>query len=225
MTDSTDIMHRTTDLVDPNSRPSNLDYIVLDASGSMLSKWLESLQAIDNYVAGLTIDTRIIAVSFTTGTGGNAEFIKFRDCRREDWKPLLLDQPQCRGHMTPLYDAINTSGRECRDINPIHNSVVYVTDGEENASKTTQPQAKAILDWMRAKGWQITFIGCDFDNSHQAALLGGNAQSAIGVSKARLVTATKELAKKRNLYSQFGVPMHWSKEDHQQFGGYIGGAK
>lgn len=224
MTDTTSIMHRTTDLVG-STRPANLDYIVLDESGSMMGKWMETLQAIDAYAAGLTIDTRILATSFTTSGQRVVTFTKFRDCKPSDWRSLLLEPPQCKGNMTPLYDAINMSVRECRDENPLRCHITYWTDGEENASTTSQVQARAILDWARAKGWQITFIGCDFDNSHQASLLGGNAQSAIGVSTARLVDASKELAKKRNLHSQFGAPMHWSEQDHQQFGGYIGGSK
>ena len=99
-----------------------------------------------------------------------------------------------------------------------------MTDGEENASQFTDLiRAKAILNWMRAKGWQVTFIGANFNNSQQASLLGGHPASAIGVSTQRLADATGALAAKRARYGLYGEPMHFSDDEKQEFGGFLGG--
>jgi hypothetical protein len=47
-------------------------------------------------------------------------------------------------------------------------------------------QAQGILRWMRAKGWQVTFIGADVDNSAHivwidAEMIIGSAEFADGV--------------------------------------------
>lgn len=204
-------------------RIATADLIIVDGSGSMYNKWASLMQAVDVFVGELTVETQITLIQFSGSDHHGPEFVTARDCTPSQWAPVSTGEFHPIGGMTPLYDAINMAGRHARDTNPIKPGVVlYVTDGEENTSKTTQAQAKAILDWMRAKGWTVKFLGCDFDNSKQAALLGGGKAEAIGVSTARLTDATKALAKKRNLHAQYGAPMEWSEDDHQQFGGYLG---
>jgi Mg-chelatase subunit ChlD len=125
------------------------------------------------------------------------------------------------GGMTPLYDAINMMARELRTTLPLKCSVIIITDGDENASKTDAPQARALLDWMRSMGWQVTFLGCDFENSRQAKLLGASEANAVGVSVRRLVDATSMLAEKRARYSQYGTDMNLSDDEKQELGGLL----
>lgn len=219
------LMDQPTNLptTDTTPRPANMDYILLDGSGSMIgTKWLDSCHAIDAYVNELgNLETQIITTQFSHHWSAGPQFQELRNCTPRDWHNLAgFAQPLGGG--TPLYDAINMMGRSLRDLNPQRCSILIATDGQEADSKTTLVQAKAILDWCRAKGWQVTFIGCDFDNSAQARALGAGRDGAIGVSQARLSDATRELAKKRNLHAQFGAPMHWTESDHEQFGGYLG---
>jgi hypothetical protein len=111
-----------------------------------------------------------------------------------------------------------------RDLDPPRASIVIVTDGDENASKfTSSDQAKALLDWMRAKGWQITFIGADFNNRRQAHTLGANEHTSIGVQQKRLSDATAALAAKRARYGLYGEAMHYTDAEKQTFGGYLNG--
>lgn len=205
-----------------STRPANIDYILLDGSGSMHTKWNDTTAAIDAYVSELAqLNTRLIVTQFDHIASEGPRFQCERDCTPAAWTPLYM-RIKPLGFATPLYDAINMMGRAMRDLNPERASIVIATDGEETSSRTTLVQAKAILDWCRAKGWQVTFIGCDFNNQHQASLLGGDKTTAIGVSAARLSDATRALAKKRNLHAQFGTSMNWSDDDHQNFGGYLG---
>ena len=162
----------------------------------------------------------IIFQAFDTNYFDNVLF----DVPIEDWEPLYnFDMVSCVGwSSTPLYDAIHTMGRRLKDLDPPRCSIVIVTDGHENASRYTDlNQAKAILDWCRAKGWQVTFIGANFNNRQQADLLGSNPASAIGVERRHLVDATKALAEKRKRYGLYGENMHYTEEERQQFGGYL----
>lgn len=200
---------------------SQVDYILLDGSSSMLDKWFESLEAIDQYVGGCIAAKLRSHVFLATFDPVDMDCIQ-RDCGLDTWTPLSEAPIGSHGGMTPLYDAINIMARRLRDLDPSRASVVIVTDGEENASTyTSLVQAKALLDWMRAKGWQITFIGADFSNAQQAALLGGDRQSAIGVQKKLLGAAGASLAEKRTRYGLYGTPMHFSEDEQQQFGGYL----
>lgn len=197
------------------------DYILLDSSASMSSKWWDMLEALDTYVAGLKTANVNSELTLATFSGEHPEYIQ-RDESLGDWHPLMKINPIFHPGSTPLYDAIALMARRMRDLDPAKAAITIVTDGEENSSTfTTLEQAKAFLDWCRHKGWQVTFIGCDFDNSRQSGLLGGNAQSAIGVAKAHLAEAAAALAKKRADYGLFGKPMHWTDDEHGQFGGYL----
>ena len=159
-------------------RPAQLDYILLDASGSMTGKRDDSLNAIDNYVGQLRgegVNSNVTLAAFTTDVGSGFSYDVLRNSTPETWADVRFDQElNIRGGSTPLYDAINCMAVELRQIMPTKCSVIIITDGDENASKTTVEQAKALLDWMRDLGWQVTFLGADFENSRQAKMLGAD---------------------------------------------------
>jgi hypothetical protein len=124
--------------------------------------------------------------------------------------------------MTPLYDAINLMVRRLAALDPPKCSIVIVTDGDDTASVSTNvTQARALLDWCRAKGWQVTFLGADFNNMHQAALLGADASNSIGVQKQKLLEAGKSLGEKRAKHAKFGDDINFSPEERKTFGGYL----
>jgi len=209
----------------PQAKAAQRDYILLDSSASMSDKWWQMLEALDTYVDGLKLANLNSQLTLVTFSGEHPEYTQ-RDEPLEEWKPLLTHNPIFHPGDTPLYDAIALMARKLRDLDPQKCAITIVTDGEENSSRfTTVEQAKAFLDWCRAKGFQVTFIGCDFNNSRQAGLLGGNAESAIGVAKAKLSDATASLAKKRAEYGLYGKSMHWTESEHEQFGGYLSAPK
>lgn len=198
-----------------------LDYILLDGSASMQDQWWQSLSSIDAYVevlAGANLNAQVILATFDDTDRDCLQ----RDCNLADWRPLSKSPIGAHYTDTPLYDAINLMGRRIRDLNPQKAHIVIVTDGDENASKwTDQTQAKAILNWCRAKGYQVTFIGASFDNAKQAALLGSTPSAAIGVRKELLTEATRGLAQKRISYGLAGTDIHFSNEERTKFGGYL----
>ncbi len=206
-------------------KPTQVDYILLDASGSMAPKRDDSLNAIDNYVAQLRgegVNSTIKCALFTTSYSRGFVCDTMRDSTTDTWVDMRFDQELGRdGGSTPLYDAINVMCTQLRDLSPTKCSIIIITDGEENASKTTVEQARALLDWCRAQGWQVTFLGADFENSHQAKLLGADAENSVGVSIKRLVDATSLLAEKRAKYGLYGTDMNMSKQDKDEIGGML----
>jgi hypothetical protein len=146
-----------------------------------------------------------------------------RDSRIADWKPFSEEPLGAFFGSTPLYDAINMMARHLRDLDPSPAScIVIVTDGDENCSRHTDvTQAKAMLDWCRAKGWQVIFLGADFDNSSQAKMLGANAANSIGVRSMKLLEAGRALGEKRARHANGGEDIRFSDEEKQKFGGYL----
>lgn len=205
----------------PVETQNQRDYILLDGSSSMRSKWWDMLAAIDRYVAGVqsaNIDSWVKMSIFTTG----ALDAVARDQHVRDWTPLCTEGVGSEFRMTPLYDAIQTMAWKLRDEDPIRAHILIVTDGDDTGDEfTTREQCRAMLDWMRAKGWQVTFLGCDFNNEKQAKALGVTDSNAIGVQRSALTDAAAELARKRAAYGHAGAPMHWSEGEKHQFGGYL----
>lgn len=212
------IAHRPGRLLAPQ-----VDYVLLDGSGSMFSKWQDTMNALDAFVTTLSghpIHTHIICSVFSDE---DLSMIQ-RDCEIKDWISTQR-APMGRPYGgTPLYDAINQMGRNLKELDPPRCSIIIVTDGAETNSKYTEAdQAKVILDWCRAKGWQVTFMGCDFNNSRQAKLLGASDANSVGVAQALLTEAAKNLAEKRAKYGLYGTEMHFTDAEKQQFGGYLAG--
>jgi hypothetical protein len=218
MTATTALAHRATT---PERSVLQHDYILLDTSSSMMVQWGDVRDSVNAYLEGLrreNVKSQIVLHQFNSHEPNLIAY----DTPIDEMPPRIeVGGPNGR---TPLYDAIALMGMRLRDLDPPRAAVLIVTDGEEFGSEFTDlNQARAILDWIRAKGWQVTFIGANFNNEQQAAFLGADATSAIGVSTQRLVDATRELAKKRARHFLYGTPMSWSDEDRQNFGGYLGG--
>ncbi|HEY0724709.1 MAG TPA: vWA domain-containing protein, partial [Pyrinomonadaceae bacterium] len=200
---------------------TQLDYILLDGSGSMQDKWWDTLAAVEAYVQGTKAANILSRVLVQTFDSNDKDCIQ-RDVPIAEWKSVLDEPIGAWWSSTPLYDAIRLMGSRLNDIDPPRASIVIVTDGDENCSQfTTLEEAKAVLDWCRAKGWQVTFIGAEFNNWSQASKLGADAATSIGVQTKKLADATAALAKKRARYGLYGEDMHYSDDEKQQFGGYL----
>ncbi len=200
-----------------------LDYILIDGSGSMMGKWFDTLAALDGFMDALrsmNIASHGIIHVFDSRNLATIE----RDSVIGDWTRFSVSPIKCPGGMTPLYDAINLMGRELRELNPPRASIVIITDGDENGSTyTTAVQARAILDWCRARGWQVTFLGADFNNSRQAKLLGADESNSVGVQKHLLGASGKLLGEKRVRNALFGGDINFTADERRNFGGYLTG--
>jgi len=198
------------------------DFILLDGSSSMANLWRPMCRAIDWYMRGLR-DNATESLTTLSVFSSDDIGVDVRDEWASTWTPLAEAPIRLPGGGTPLYDAINRMCRRLRDEDPLRCSILVVTDGEANGMQaTSEIQARQLLKWCEAKGWQVTFLGCDWDNSRLAALMGLQPQQAIGVGREHLNSAAAELAKKRSRHATSGAPMHWSEDERSQFGGYLG---
>ena len=216
MTASTAIATRPGQLLAPQ-----LDYILFDGSSSMKAKWWPSCGALDAFIDVLrsqNVASHVILSVFDTHNLGAIQ----RDCTLAQWETFAQRPLLGTFGGTPLYDAINKMGWELRDLAPQRAHIVIVTDGEEMSSKfTSLDQAKSVLDWCRAQGWQVTFLGADFENNKQARALGARAENAIGVRATKMLEAGKALGAKRAKNALFGTDINFSDEEKENFGGYL----
>lgn len=214
---SKEIANRPGQLLAPS-----LDYILVDGSGSMIWKWDSTIAALDGFMDVMrsnNIASHGIVHVFDTE---RVESIQ-RDSEIGTWASFKADPLTSNWGGTPLYDAINLMGRTLRDLDPPKASIVIVTDGQANGRQvTTAVQAKAILDWCRAKGWQVTFLGADFNNADQAKALGANERTMIGVRKEKIAEAGKLLGEKRVKYAHGADDIGFSDDEKIKFGGYLG---
>lgn len=201
---------------------NEIDYFLIDGSGSMSIKWWDFLNACDAYTEASkanNLESHLIVHVFDTS---DMEMIQ----RNEPLSTakLFRDDP-IGSHFqgTPLYDAINLAGRRLRELNPKKATIILVTDGDDMDSKTSVVQASAIIKWMKAKGWQVVVIGCDFENSAQAKLLGLHEENSLAVDRKQLTNAARNLAGKRAAYSRDGEDIKFSKDEKTKFGGYLTG--
>jgi hypothetical protein len=209
------------------SRPSTalqaaqLDYFLVDGSGSMMSKWWDLMAALDGFSDVLKAQN-IASHGIVTVFEGQHLNSTQRDSVIGEWPTFSASPLVSQWGGTPLFDAINLMGRELRDLQPRNCSIVIVTDGDENGSThTNATQARAILDWCRAQSWQVTFLGADFNNSRQARLLGMDECNSLGVQKTKLLEAGRVLGRKRVANAITGADINFTSDEKSTFGGYL----
>jgi nitric oxide reductase activation protein len=213
------LAHRTGP-VSKTPEANDLDYMLVDGSASMQAKWWNFLTAGDVFLDESRkngVKSHLVVHVFDT----------------EDMEMIQRDEPLATAKTfaeeplgshfggTPLYDAIVLMGMKLKERNPTKASIIIITDGDDLDSKTKISDAKRVLDWCRAKGWQVTFIGCDFNNEAQAAMLGANASNTIGVDRKLLSAAARNLATKRAAYSRDGENIAFTDDEKKKFGGYL----
>ncbi len=198
------------------------DFILLDRSGSMASQWDEALGSINTYVKDLAtkkVDTGVTLATFDGGDRLQFDIIRDR-ITPETWRPVSNKDAEPRG-MTPLNDAtakivdLATAGKYDKL------ALIIMTDGAENNSKELPGQqgtiaVKKMLDGCRAKGWQVIFLGANFDNAAQAASYGGLAGQTVNSSTRNLRNTMGKMSQKRADYAATGTTMDWSSEEKDE---------
>lgn len=204
-----------------------LEYFLVDGSGSMMGNWAGTMAALTHYADHLKSKNIRSWGIVQVFDGDNLSDIQL-DCELEFWPNLSAHNLHIPGGMTPLYDAVNLMVRDLAERQPQNCAITIVTDGDETghgirggSQHTTAIQARALLDWCRAQGWQVTFLGANFDNSEVANLLGANPTNLIGVRRELLGEAGETLAKKRITNITTGVDIDFTKDEQTKFGGYL----
>lgn len=196
------------------------DFILLDRSGSMGgSMWTEALGSINAYVKKLADDNVETGVTLALFDSNNSfEVIRDR-ITPKTWKPVSNADGTPRGG-TPLNDA-TAKLIDLAEKGPPWGgqyervAIVVVTDGEENASQEYRDPNKirTRLDACRAKGWQVIFLGANFDNQRQAAAYGVALNQTVSSTMANMGSTMSAMATKRSAYGATGQSINWTEDE------------
>lgn len=139
-------------------------YILLDRSGSMESKWDESISSINTYVKKLSDETQIYMAVFDS-----TSFDTVRNSSVKNWKKVSKDEFRPRNG-TPLYDASVRVMQRMIDDKADRAIFVIITDGEENYSKHHNYQSvKSHLEQVRSREYEVIFLGAQFNDIDKVA--------------------------------------------------------
>lgn len=199
-------------------------YILLDRSGSMQSLWVEALSSVNAFAKelankkdGPSVDSHI-----TLSVFDSQETLQFDILRRKQpalhWEAITDREASPRG-MTPLLDAMVRIISLAEGDNPDKAVIVIMTDGQENASReATREAVKAGLDRVKAKGWEVVFLGANFDNISDASSVGVQAGQQMAMSAGTMNASMERLAKKSRAYGAAApgaAPIVFDKQDRE----------
>jgi hypothetical protein len=208
-----------TDLVSPQQvakwkQPTaQRDYLLLDRSPSMASKWRETLSAVNGYVhsLGSRVNTKVLLATFA---GANEYSVVRQGQAPMTWKSVTEEMVAPDGSGTALNDAIGRIVGQAMKDNPDKAAIVIATDGGENDSvEVTDEQANALLDECRSRGWQVIFLGIGFDNTEMAQQYGANLNQTISAGKESLAITLQKVAEKRAAYAKSGSDMTFTEAE------------
>lgn len=196
-------------------------YILLDRSGSMQSLWVEALSSVNAYARELANRTDGDAVDscVTLAVFDGQEGLQFDLLRRKQpalhWEKVTDAEAAPRG-MTPLLDALGRIIALAEADNPDKAVIVVMTDGQENASReVTRAGAKAALDRVKAKGWDIVFLGANFDNISDAASVGVGGAQQMAMAPGTMNASMMRMAKKSRAYFARGEKHVFEEADRE----------
>lgn len=183
-------------------------YILLDRTGSMSGIWQEALSSVNAYAKALAQPEEgappPVPADVTLALFDHHDGLKFDLIRRgvpaSEWKAVGDDEASPRG-MTPLFDAIARIVALAEGDKPDKAIIVVMTDGQENASaEVTKDGAKAALDRVRAKGWEVVFLGAEFAKFADADAVGVSAGKSMAMRAGSFETSMNRLASKSRRY-------------------------
>jgi uncharacterized protein YegL len=200
--------------------PAVHSYILLDRTGSMEPIWTEALASVNAYADGLAaldggprVNADITLAAFDAQDGFKFDVLR-NNVDAESWNRITPKELSPRG-MTPLYDAIGRIVSLAETDKPGKAVIVIMTDGEENSStEMNKAAAKAALDRVRARGWEVVFLGTEFSNFDDAEGVGQTASRNMAVTKEQLSDSMNRLAQKSKSYASGAAPtVEWNAED------------
>jgi hypothetical protein len=196
-------------------------YILLDRSGSMQSLWVEALSSVNSFAKELANKTDGPAVDshITLAVFDSQEGLQFDVLRRKQpalhWENVTDKHATPRG-MTPLLDAIARIIALAEADNPDKAVIVMMTDGAENASREVKREGiKAALDRVKGKGWEVVFLGANFDNISDAGSVGVDRGQQMAMSAGTMDVSMSRLAKKSRFYAAQSAPIAFDEEDRE----------
>ncbi|MDZ4762484.1 MAG: vWA domain-containing protein [Alphaproteobacteria bacterium] len=194
-------------------------YILLDRSGSMQTLWVEALSSVNAYARGLAdktsgdaVDSHVTLAVFDEHAGLQFDLLR-RKIPALHWESVGDSEATPRG-MTPLLDAIGRIVALAETDNAGKAVIVVMTDGQENASReVTREGARAALDRARARGWEVVFLGANFDNISDADAVGVVGSRQMSMAPGSMSVSMERLASKSRAYGARSAPVEFDDED------------
>jgi len=191
-------------------------FVALDRSGSMQGeRWTTAIASLNAYMVDLqkeSIDGDVTVVAFdSTHDKNSARSIRLIPLVEgksiSKYEALKNDVLEPAG-MTPLYDA----AAHVMDLALTHNSertvVVILTDGDENSSvEYTQPKIKDKVKTLQDKGWEVIFLGANFDVTKyaQGSGLASTKMRNVNFGDAQMVASmSSDLSSNTIMYAKTG---------------------
>ncbi len=189
-------------------------YVLVDRSGSMATKWDETISSVNAYVKELTIDGYVTVAFFDDHQGAKFDVVR-DDVRFKEFTPINAKESQPRGG-TPLYDSLEKIVSLAEKDDNAKTVIVVMTDGEENSSKEiTRDTAKYIIKKCKDKDWQVIFLGADFDAFSQSHSVGVAQNFTINTSAGNYGNVMRDLGMKSMNYASIGASMAFSDHDRE----------
>lgn len=199
-------------------------YLLIDQSGSMSANWSETIGAVNSYVRSLIDNPSLSGLRFNVAAFDADAGLRFTELRRhvsaDGWNEITNADATPRG-MTPLYDAIGKITEWIEADAPEKATVAVITDGHENSSReVSKKDAKSMMDRLREKGFDVVFLGADFDAFDDAAAVGIGAGQTMTMTAGNYGAATQSLSARTASYGKTGDNTAvWSAEDRKRASG------
>lgn len=214
-------------------------YILLDRSGSMGgAKWETAIGSINNYVATLKKEkvnaeitiaafdsfmtqspveniskgmwTNTIQVPSRTATETHFELLRDKKSIKS-FKKIEMDELHPRGG-TPLYDSTAKMLNLADENNNEKTVILIMTDGEENTS--TIYNITSIKDRIATcthRGWEVIFLGAEFNATNQAFSYGLGADKVMNSSLGGMNNNMRMYASASATYAKTGAAIDTTK--------------
>jgi len=196
-------------------------FILLDRTGSMASLWEEAVTSVNAYVRELKMDgaeDRITLAVFDAYEHGMQFDVLRRAVAIGKWKDVEVDEVLPRGS-TPLLDALMRIITMAEEVNNEKTAIVVMTDGHENAStEVSMEDARAALERVKKKNWQLNFLGANFDGFDQAVGLGVDHGVSLNFYLGQADKAMYSTAHAHSRYRHSKDAIAYSEEDRKNAG-------
>ena len=185
-------------------------YILLDRSGSMASLWQEALGSINTYVSKLKKKDVVHMAVF------DDQYDVIRDCTADKWTEVTAQDAQPRG-MTALYDSCGKIMTKAEADGKKKTILVVMTDGHENCSREyNQSAIKAKVQQFEANGWEVVFLGANFDSvATVSGSVGVSFDKTMNISASNLRSTMDSFSLKSAAYASAGAPIVFNDQDRK----------
>jgi hypothetical protein len=191
----------------------------------MQSLWVEALSSVNAYAKELANKTDGDAPEYlgdghvTLAVFDGQEGLQFDLLRKKvaalHWENVTDKEASPRG-MTPLLDALGRIIALAETDNPDKAVIVVMTDGQENASReVTRDGAKAAMERVKKKGWDVVCLGANFDNISDASSVGVGGAQQVSMAPGAMDASMRMMAKKSRAYFARGEQHVFEEADRE----------